>query len=67
MRKTIPDATDKLFVTDRKNTLLGELPLTAVLLNDPEIPVREVMDSDPATFSPKTRPMKRPARSNVTT
>ncbi len=66
MRKTIPDATDKLFVTDRKKPCY-ELPLTAVLLNDPEIPVREVMDSDPATFSPKTRPMKRPARSNVTT
>ncbi|HED2501964.1 magnesium transporter [Serratia ureilytica] len=55
MRKTIPDATDKLFVTDRKNTLLGELPLTAVLLNDPEIPVREVMDSDPATFQPEDK------------
>ncbi|MGP0857297.1 magnesium transporter [Serratia sp. CY84636] len=55
MRKTIPDATDKLFVTDRKNTLLGELPLTAVLLNDPEIPVREVMDNDPATFQPEDK------------
>lgn len=55
MRKTIPDATDKLFVTDRKNTLLGELPLTAVLLNDPETPVREVMDSDPARFLPEEK------------
>ena len=55
MRKTIPDATDKLFVTDRKNTLLGELPLTAVLLNDPEIPVRDVMDNDPATFQPEDK------------
>ncbi|WON75816.1 magnesium transporter [Serratia sp. UGAL515B_01] len=49
-RKTIPDATDKLFVTDRKNTLLGELPLTAILLNDPQTPVSAVMDSDPTTF-----------------
>ncbi|NIG88164.1 magnesium transporter [Serratia symbiotica] len=55
MRKTIPDATDKLFVTDRKNTLLGELPLTAVLLNDPETPVREVMDHDPTRFQPEDK------------
>lgn len=34
---------------------MGELPLTAVLLNDPEIPVREVMDSDPATFQPEDK------------
>ncbi|NIG98940.1 MAG: magnesium transporter [Serratia symbiotica] len=55
MRKTIPDATDKLFVTDRKNTLLGELPLTAVLLNDPDTPVREVMDHDPTRFQPEDK------------
>lgn len=55
MRKTIPEATDKLFVTDRKNTLLGELPLTAVLLNDPETPVREVMDHDPTHFQPEDK------------
>jgi magnesium transporter len=52
LRKTIPEATDKLFVTDRKNTLLGELPLTAVLLNDPETLVQTVMDSDPTSFQP---------------
>jgi magnesium transporter len=55
LRKTIPAATDKLFVTDRKNTLLGELPLTAVLLNDPETPVQDVMDSDPTRFLPEDR------------
>ncbi|NIH12305.1 MAG: magnesium transporter [Serratia symbiotica] len=55
MRKTIPDATDKLFVTDRKNTLLGELPLTAVLLNDPETPVCEAMDHDPTRFQPEDK------------
>ncbi|NIG62978.1 MAG: magnesium transporter [Serratia symbiotica] len=55
MRKTIPDATDKLFVTDRKNTMLGELPLTAVLLNDPETPVHEVMDHDPTRFQPEDK------------
>ncbi|CAI0715685.1 magnesium transporter [Serratia quinivorans] len=55
LRKTIPAATDKLFVTDRKNTLLGELPLTAVLLNDPETPVQAVMDSDPTRFLPEEK------------
>jgi len=48
--KTIPEATDKLFVTNRNNTLLGELPLTAVLLNDPETLVQDVMDHDPTRF-----------------
>jgi magnesium transporter len=55
LRKTIPAATDKLFVTDRKNTLLGELPLTAVLLNDPETLVQTVMDSDPTRFLPEDK------------
>jgi magnesium transporter len=55
LRKTIPAATDKLFVTDRKNTLLGELPLTAVLLNDPETLVQAVMDSDPTRFLPEEK------------
>ena len=54
-RKAIPDATDKLFVTDRKNTLLGELPLTAILLNDPQTPVSQVMDNDPTTFQPEDK------------
>ncbi|OMQ21802.1 magnesium transporter [Serratia oryzae] len=54
-RKTIPDATDKLFVTDRKNTLLGEFPLTAILLNDPQTLVSQVMDSDPTTFQPEDK------------
>ncbi|KEY60313.1 magnesium transporter [Serratia sp. DD3] len=54
-RKTIPQATDKLFVTDRKNTLLGELPLTAILLNDPQTPVSQVMDNDPTTFQPEDK------------
>ncbi|TBL87698.1 magnesium transporter [Hafnia alvei] len=53
MRGTIPLNTDKLFVTDRTNRLLGELSLTTVLLNKPEALVSEVMDKDPATFDPE--------------
>jgi magnesium transporter len=54
-RKTIPDATDKIFVIDHKNTLLGELPLTAILLNSPDAGVFEVMESNPTTFQPEQK------------
>lgn len=49
-RKTIPDGTDKLFVTDKNNKLLGELPLTEILLNTPEKQVFQVMNAKPTTF-----------------
>ncbi|KQN54918.1 magnesium transporter [Erwinia sp. Leaf53] len=49
-RKAIPGGTDKLFITDKNNTLLGELPLTDILLNTPERRVFEVMNPHPTTF-----------------
>lgn len=49
-RKVIPDGTDKLFVTDKDNRLLGELPLTEILLNTPDKRVFEVMNDHPTTF-----------------
>ncbi|MCU5774000.1 magnesium transporter [Erwiniaceae bacterium BAC15a-03b] len=49
-KKSVPDGTDKLFVTDKNNDLLGELPLTAILLNTPDKQVFEVMNSKPTTF-----------------
>lgn len=49
-RKTIPEGTDKLFITDKDNTLLGELPLTKILLNTPDKQVRQVMNDSPTTF-----------------
>lgn len=48
----VPDATDKLFVTNRRNKLLGELPLTAILLHPAETEVAALMDADPTTFTP---------------
>jgi len=51
-RKIIPKGSDKLFVTDRHNLLLGELPLTTVLLNPPQQRVADVMNDDPTCFSP---------------
>lgn len=49
-RKSIPDGTDKLFITDKNNLLLGELPLTEILLNTPDKKVHEVMNDRPTTF-----------------
>ncbi|MGL4931962.1 MAG: magnesium transporter [Aeromonas sp.] len=53
LRGKIPANTDKLFVIDRRNHLLGELPLTTVLLNKPATRVSAVMASDPVTFDPE--------------
>ncbi|MGL4858161.1 MAG: magnesium transporter [Enterobacteriaceae bacterium] len=52
---TVPDSTDKLFVIDRQNKLLGELPLTRILLNPPTTLVSEVMDREPHTFFPEDK------------
>ncbi|WP_421188753.1 magnesium transporter [Aeromonas sanarellii] len=53
LRGKIPANTDKLFVTDRRNRLQGELPLTAVLLHKPETRVGDVMEKNPVTFDPE--------------
>ncbi|KAB8309533.1 magnesium transporter [Erwinia endophytica] len=49
-RKMIPEGTDKLFIIDKNNTLLGELALTDILLNRPEMRVVDVMNDMPTTF-----------------
>ncbi|MDM5141362.1 magnesium transporter [Aeromonas bestiarum] len=53
LRGKIPANTDKLFVIDRRNHLLGELPLTTVLLHKPATLVSDVMERDPVTFDPE--------------
>ena len=40
----LPEMTDQLIVTDRHGRYLGLLPLSALLVNDPETLVAEVMD-----------------------
>ena len=40
---TIPKGTDNLFVVDRENHYLGLLPLTLLLISDPQIEVNEIM------------------------
>ena len=43
-RKALPDHTDKLFVIDRHERLMGVLTLEALLTRDPERTVGEAMD-----------------------
>lgn len=55
LRRTgsMPDNTDKLFVTSRDKTLLGELELKTILLNSTQQRVSEVMETEPMVFSPE--------------
>ena len=49
-KKRIPEGTDKIFITDKNNQLLGELALSDILLNPPQTPVAGVMNPTPTTF-----------------
>nr|WP_236263339.1 magnesium transporter [Pantoea sp. S62] len=49
-RKDMPGGTDKLFITNKENQLLGELMLTDILLNKPKTLVSDVMNARPTTF-----------------
>jgi magnesium transporter len=42
----IPDTTDSLFVVDRDDNFKGVLPLSALLTNDPDLLVADVMNSN---------------------
>jgi magnesium transporter len=42
----LPDHTDQLFVVDRRESLRGALPVNWLLVNDPEVHVRDVMNTD---------------------
>lgn len=45
--REIPESTDSIFVVSRKrNTLIGILPLTKLLVSDPEMLVREIMQTE---------------------
>jgi magnesium transporter len=49
----LPDQTDKLFVVDREDILVGVLPLKRLLLREPEMDVAAVMVADPVTIHPE--------------
>ncbi|MCP4597270.1 magnesium transporter [Neptuniibacter sp.] len=42
----IPEMTDSLIVVSRKDSYIGLLPLTKLLVTDPSITIREVMNTD---------------------
>jgi magnesium transporter len=46
----LPDHTDQVFVVDRKEYLKGALPLSRLVVNDPERPVEQVMLAEPFTL-----------------
>ncbi|MFP8967083.1 magnesium transporter [Pokkaliibacter sp. CJK22405] len=50
----IPAMTDSLFVVSRKDDFIGVLPLTKVLMSDPDISVREVMITDSVSIRADT-------------
>jgi len=49
----LPDHTDKLFIVDREEVLIGVLPLKRLLIHDPDVSVAAIMVDDPTT--PKRR------------
>lgn len=51
-QRELPDHTDAIFVVDRQDRLQGILPLSKLLLSEPEIEVREVMQTDFLALNP---------------
>ncbi len=49
----LPDQFDQLFVIDREDHLEGVLPITALLINDPETEVAAVMRKEALTLRPE--------------
>ncbi len=52
--KEIPETTDTLFVVSRKGSYIGVLPLTRLLTTDPDVLVREIMNTDVAAIAADT-------------
>ena len=50
---SLPDHTDKLFVVNRDDILLGVLPLKRLVVNDLNAEVADVMAEDPVLFHPE--------------
>jgi magnesium transporter len=48
---SVPEMTDNLFVVDRKDRYLGQLPLTVLLTQQPGVSVAEVMSRETAGIS----------------
>lgn len=48
----LPDHTDQIFVVDREDKLLGVLPVSKLLVSEPEVDVKGVMHTDFLTLNP---------------
>ena len=48
----LPDHTDQIFVVDRQDKLQGVLPVSKLLVSEPDIDVAKVMQTDFLTLSP---------------
>jgi magnesium transporter len=51
-RGRLPSHTDRLFVIDSRNVLIGAVPLGALLIADPSSDVTSIMDADIGRFHP---------------
>ncbi|MGB0223625.1 MULTISPECIES: magnesium transporter [unclassified Marinobacterium] len=59
----IPDSTDSIFVVSRKrNALIGVLPITRLLISDPQMLVREIMKTENDHAIPADLPEREVAR-----
>lgn len=47
----MPDTTDNIFVVTRKDRYIGLLPITTMLVSDPNTEVREIMDTESEAIS----------------
>lgn len=47
----LPDSTDTLLVVSRRDEFIGTLPINRLLVSDPSVTVREVMDTDSVVIS----------------
>lgn len=54
-RRELPEQTDQLFVVDARHGLKGVLSLPALLLNDPQRIVADVMTREVVTFEPESK------------
>ncbi|MCL7751721.1 magnesium transporter [Guyparkeria hydrothermalis] len=52
---SLPDHTDKLFVTDRDGLFEGVIHLKTLLINDPETLISDVMERDAVRFHPEDK------------
>lgn len=50
LKGELPEATDKLYVVGRHETLIGEITLTQLLTQDPELRIEDIMATDVTTI-----------------